>query len=81
MTSVYDIKLYVENLIALYENADNAKERIYYVKEFGDLRLRTEKIFTFLENCLVSDESSLVRSEAVKSLILTFGEKSKKLIQ
>ena len=81
MTSVHDVKLYVENLIALCENADNDKERIYYVKEFGDLRLRTERVFKFLENCLVSDASYLVRSEAAKSLILTFGEMSKKVIQ
>jgi len=35
MTSAHDIKLHVENLIALCENTDDDKERAYYVKEFG----------------------------------------------
>ncbi|MFX1450768.1 MAG: leucine-rich repeat domain-containing protein [Promethearchaeota archaeon] len=81
MTLINDIKQYVEKVIALYENANDDKERAYYVKEFGDLRLRTERVFTFLEHCLMSDESYLVRSEAAKSLILTFGEKSRKPIR
>jgi Leucine-rich repeat (LRR) protein len=81
MTSAHDIKLYAENLIALYEKADDEKERAYYIREFGGLRLRTERVFIFLENCLLSDESPQIRCEAARSLILTFDEKCKKPIR
>jgi len=73
-------KFKAEKLIALIENTDDDTERASYIKELGDLELINKKMFKSLENYLISDNSYLVRSEAAKSLFLTFEEKSEKII-
>ena len=59
-------------LISLVEGSNNAKVRKESIETFEKIDLKTQKIFKILENCALSDESPLVRSAAVRSILLYF---------
>ncbi len=61
-----------ELLISLIEGSNEAKTRKKCLEAFEKIELKTEKVFKIIENCLVSDENSLVRSVAAKAIIRNF---------
>ena len=63
-----------EMLISLIEGSDETKVRMKSIELLEKIDIKTEKIFRILENCLLSDESSLVRSVAAKVIILNFSK-------
>lgn len=58
-----------ELLISLYEGSEDEITRINVIKTFKEINLISAKIFTILENCLISDENQIVRSVAAELLI------------
>lgn len=61
-----------ELLISLIETSEDKNYRAQYIEEFGNVALKIEKNFKFLENYLVSDESPLVRRAAAKTIMIKF---------
>ncbi len=61
-----------EKLVSIIEESSDYRLRSIAIKAMGKVGILNEKTFKFLENCLVSDESSLVRSAAVKVLSKRF---------
>lgn len=59
-------------LISLIEGSNNAKIRKECIETFEKIDLKTQKTFKILENCALSDESPLVRSVAVRNILLNF---------
>lgn len=59
-------------LTSLIEGSDNANFRAECIKEFGRIAPKNSFTFKILENCLISDESPLVRSTAAEIIFLNF---------
>ena len=57
---------------SLIHNSDNEEVRCVALKFIGKIALDDKKTFDVIENCLISDESPLVRFEAAKTLIQSF---------
>ena len=57
---------------SLLNNSDNEETRYSALDFIGKIALDDKKTFEVIENCLISDESPLVRFEAAKILIQTF---------
>jgi len=55
-----------EQLISLIEGSDNPIIRAESIKTSEKLKIHDQKIFKILQNCLLSDESPLVRESAAK---------------
>ncbi|MHA1488142.1 MAG: leucine-rich repeat domain-containing protein [Promethearchaeota archaeon] len=69
-----NIEMASDMLISLIEGSDETKVRMECIELFEKKDIKNEKIFRILENCLLSDESSLVRSVAAKVIILNFSK-------
>ncbi|MFX1311529.1 MAG: leucine-rich repeat domain-containing protein [Promethearchaeota archaeon] len=54
------------------ENCDSERIRAKFLNVFANLAPKKEDTFKVLENCLISDESPLVRSTAVRNLLVKF---------
>jgi hypothetical protein len=63
-------------LISLIEASEAFNIRAKCINVIKILRIKSNRIFLILENCLVSDENSLVRCASILTLINTFPEKS-----
>jgi Leucine-rich repeat (LRR) protein len=59
-------------LISLLENCEILNTRIASLKAIERYRIKNEEIYKILENILISDENSLIRSEAVSLIIKNF---------
>ena len=59
-------------LTSLIEGSDNANFRAECIKEFRRIAPKNTSTFKILENCLISDESPLVRSTTVENIFLKF---------
>lgn len=59
-------------LTSLIEGSDNANFRAECIKQFGRIAPKNSFTFKILENCLISDESPLVRSTAAEIIFLKF---------
>jgi len=59
-------------LTSLIEGSDNANFRAECIKEFRRIAPKDNCTFKILENCLISDESPLVRSTAAEIVFLKF---------
>ena len=59
-------------LASLIEGSDNANFRTECIKEFRRIAPKNTSTFKILENCLISDESPLVRSATIKNIFLKF---------
>jgi len=57
---------------SLIHNSDNEEIRCIALEFIGKIALDDKKTFDVIENCLISDESPLVRFEAAKTLIQSF---------
>lgn len=57
---------------SLIHNNDNEEIRCVALEFIGKIALDDRKTFDIIENCLISDESPLVRFEAAKTLIQSF---------
>lgn len=71
----------LEKVSALLEIADDANVRSRCVEILGKLGVKTEKAFNILENCLVSDDNPLVRSQAAKVILSQFYDYDLKPLQ
>jgi len=69
-----------ELLISLLEESDGDETRANCIDVFSKLGLKTQKIFRIIENCLVSDTSSLVRRAAIRVLVQDFPKKDNYLV-
>jgi hypothetical protein len=63
-----------ELLISLIEGSDNTKTRVNSIKTLEMIGVRTKKIFTTLENYLISDQDATLRAVAAEYIILNFLE-------
>ena len=54
------------------ENCDSARFRAIFLEKFAEIAPKNENTFNVLENCLISDESPIVRSTAAYYLLLEF---------
>ncbi|MFW9829184.1 MAG: leucine-rich repeat domain-containing protein [Candidatus Thorarchaeota archaeon] len=72
----------IDLLISLVDDNQNCndKKRILAIKFLGLLNFKSEKIFTFLENLLISDSNEHVRGEAANILKSKFPERAFKPI-
>ncbi len=61
-------------LISLIEGSNSEQTRAKYVNVFENLSLKNKKVFDFLENLLISDESQIVRAVAAKVIVSLFPE-------
>lgn len=61
-------------LFSLIEECNSGDIRAKYLKMFEKLSLRTKKVFAFIENLLISDESHIVRATAAKVIVKLFPE-------
>ncbi|UCD00781.1 MAG: hypothetical protein JSV23_07795 [Promethearchaeota archaeon] len=59
-------------LVSLIDNCEIYHYRVKYIREFGEIIIRTEKNFQILENYLISDENPIIRSIAAKIILLKF---------
>lgn len=66
-----------EKTIAIIDNSGDENERVIHIRKLGSLKVKTIRIYKYLENLLISDSSILVRAEAAKWLISNFNEKGK----
>jgi len=67
--SIDSILSYLESFI---EESDDTQIRIESIQLLGDIEINNDKIFKILENCLISDEDSLVRASAAKLVAYKF---------
>ena len=58
-----------ERAISLFESSDDSKFRARCLETLDKIVLEKEKIFKFLESCLISDENWIVRATAAEVLI------------
>lgn len=65
----------IQILISLIEESESERIRAESIIAFSKLAIYNQKIFKILENCLVSDNSSLVRMVAVRSIYQNFPKK------
>ncbi len=63
---------------SLINKSDNEDIRYSGLEYIGKLSIEDELTFNIIENCLISDESALVRFEAAKVLIQNFPERDHK---
>ncbi|NVM16570.1 MAG: HEAT repeat domain-containing protein [Candidatus Lokiarchaeota archaeon] len=63
---------------SLIYNNDNEEIRCKALEFIGRIAFEDEKTFDVIENCLISDESPLVRFEAAKTLIQSFPKRENK---
>ena len=56
----------VEILISIIDNSDNEDERIECVENLKKIGVKSNKVFKFLENLLVSDSNERIRNAAIK---------------
>ncbi len=62
--------------ISLIEKSDNEQLRLEALKFLSKSQLKSELVFTFLENLLISDENYLIKAYAAKYLIKNFPDKA-----
>ncbi|TXT62483.1 MAG: hypothetical protein BAJALOKI3v1_570021 [Promethearchaeota archaeon] len=70
----------LNSLYDFIERSGRESLRIDALNLISELKIKNEKVFSLLEKCLISDESSKVRKLAARSLILDYPEKCKKVI-
>ena len=70
----------VELLNYFLENSDNSEIRKLSILAFKVLELKSERAFSVLESCLLSDEDPNVRKTAVEIIAHNFPRKSKDLL-
>ena len=63
-----------ELLISLIEGSDNPRTRVNSIKTLEMIGFRTKKIFSTLENYLISDQDANLRAAAAEYIILNFLE-------
>ena len=69
------------NLLSYFlENSDNSEIRKVSVLAFGVLELKSDKAYTVLESCILSDEDSDVKNTALRVITHNFPKKSKDLL-
>jgi len=61
-------------LFSLIEECNLGDTRVEYVNLFEKLSLKNKKVFNFIENLLISDESEAVRATAAKVIVKLFPE-------
>ncbi len=61
-------------LFSLIEESNPGEIRAKYVNMFENLALKNKKVFNFIENLLISDESQVVRATAAKVIVKLFPE-------
>lgn len=70
----------VEMLNYFLENNDNEEVRKISILAFKVLELRSDKVYTILENCVLSDEAPNIVNTAKEILSYLFPKKSKELM-
>ena len=65
----------LKHLISLIEESTDANIRIRSLEIINKISLTNDKIFSLLENCLISDENEFVRVTAAKIIALKFPKK------
>ena len=70
-----------ELLNSFIENNDSAEERANCILAFKGLKLKSNKAYGILENCLISDEHPDIRRMAAKILEYNFPKKSKSVLE
>ncbi|MFX1378779.1 MAG: hypothetical protein ACFFA4_06760 [Promethearchaeota archaeon] len=63
-----------EHLISLIEGSDDTRIRIMSIKILEKLNFQNENLFKIMENCLVSDESAIIRAVVAKYIIQNYLE-------
>ena len=63
-------------LIYLIENADTIDTRLESIKTLKKINIKNEKIFSILENLLISDSNEEIRTLAANTLKILFQEKA-----
>lgn len=63
------------------QNNEDIETRKNSILAFEILDLKNDKVFEILENCLISDDNSLIRDAAAKVLSINFPKKSKDLLE
>ena len=66
----------VENLISIVENSDNINTRLESIKILRDIGAKTNEVFKFLENILISDSHEKIRQLAAETIKNLFIEKA-----
>ena len=70
----------IELLNYFIENSDNSEIRKVSILAFKILELKSDRAFSVLESCLLSDENPEVKKTAVKIIAQNFPKKSKNLL-
>ena len=65
-------KVATDILISLLEKSDNVDIRTKCIETIGKLELKGVSLFKILENCMLSDEDSLVRSFCIEVISSRF---------
>jgi len=66
----------IELLISLIERIDDTEIRVQSIQMLHELDFFNKTIFNTLENCLISDESAIVRASIVRYILFNLSEKS-----
>ena len=62
----------VDGLIAIIESSDNKRSREKSLRLLAKSKVRNDAVFKLLENLVISDSSSLIRSLAVKEIFFKY---------
>ncbi|MHA1147338.1 MAG: leucine-rich repeat domain-containing protein [Promethearchaeota archaeon] len=69
-----DKNFFIEYLISFIENSEYNDVRIQSIKLLREVDVHDNRIFSLLENLIISDESPIVRKAAIKFMFLKFQE-------
>ncbi|MFX1444131.1 MAG: hypothetical protein ACFFHV_12000 [Promethearchaeota archaeon] len=71
---------FINRIITMYEFSDSEKIRIECLKTLESVNIKTEKVFKFLEEVVISDPNIEVRLNAVSLALKKFPEKGYNLV-
>ena len=71
----------LNSLIKLYEDEKDIKAKLVYLKKLRNLTINREIYFSFFENIILTEKSSVVRYHVVKLLLEFFPQKGLALIE